>query len=101
MGKRCTHGGRDARMGEEMRAWGKRYVRMGEGMREYGKTIDFFQVVFRDVSSKEGGGVYREILLNRRKALNALNWSMACLILDHLRAAADDPNVPMVVIEGG
>ena len=52
------------------------------------------------MSSKERGGIYREILLNRLKALNALNWSMARLILDQLKAAADDPSVPMVVIEG-
>ena len=63
--------------------------------------LTIFQVVFRDVHSKEGGGTYREILLNRPKALNALNWSMACQIFDHLKTAAEDSSVPMVVIEGG
>ena len=56
--------------------------------------------MFGDVSSKEKGGAYREILLNRPKALNALNHSMARLILSHLQTAASDPSVAMVVMEG-
>ena len=48
----------------------------------------------------EGGGAYREVLLNRPRALNALNCSMARVILANLRSAADDPNIAMVVIEG-
>ena len=52
------------------------------------------------MSAGEGGGAYREILLNRPKALNALNLSMAQKILSHLQSAAADPSVAMVVMEG-
>lgn len=50
--------------------------------------------------AREGGGAYREILLNRPRALNALNCSMARTILANLRSAAEDPTIAMVVIEG-
>ena len=52
------------------------------------------------MASKEGSGAYRQILLNRPKALNALNCDMACLIASHLKTAASDPSVAMVIIEG-
>ena len=64
-------------------------------------VMHLLQVVFSDVASRgEEGRAYRQILLNRPRALNALNHSMAGLILAHLRTAASDPTVAMVIIEG-
>ena len=57
-------------------------------------------MIFRDVPSREGGGAYREILLNRPRALNALNINMARLAFSHLKSAAVDPSVAMVIMEG-
>jgi enoyl-CoA hydratase len=48
--------------------------------------------------SREGGVLL--ITLNRPKALNALSLPMIRLIYPALRAAADDPAVKMVLIEG-
>lgn len=39
-------------------------------------------------------------MLNRPRALNALNYNMTRLISSHLKTVATDPNIPMVVIEG-
>ena len=60
----------------------------------------FLQVLFGDVSSGEGGVAYREVLLNRPRALNALNLNMIHLILPQMKVAAEDPSVAMVVMEG-
>ena len=57
------------------------------------------EVVFRDVGEREKGA-YRLVLLNRPRALNALNLNMIRLVLPQLRAAEEDPRLAMVVMEG-
>ena len=52
------------------------------------------------MSSGEGGVAYREVLLNRPRALNTLNLDMMRLILPQMKVAAEDPSVAMVVMEG-
>ena len=51
-------------------------------------------------ADKEAAGGYREVMLNRPKALNALNLNMIRLIQPQMKAAASDPSVAMVVMEG-
>ena len=68
-------------------------------LRREGGTAAEGEVVFQNVGDRESGA-YRLVLLNRPRALNALNLNMIRLILPQLRAAEEDSRLAMVVMEG-
>lgn len=68
-------------------------------LRANGGAAGESEVLFRDVGQREKGA-YRLIVLNRPKALNALNLNMIRLTLPELRAAVEDPSLAAVVMEG-
>ena len=68
-------------------------------LRASGGVAGESEVLFRDVGQREKGA-FRLIVLNRPKALNALNLNMIRLTLPELRAAVADPCLAAVVMEG-